>query len=261
MHKSNKPQETPARRDVTCAARAYYTAVSSDVRLFHFLINSVLAGDYVVFTAQRALDGAALAPEMTPENLTQTKPGANTKFLRMHRQAFLQMFVGRFVDTFQKYLVDVIREVLRRKPEILRSRKEVLTVEKLLRFKTIDELVQTIVERKVTGLSYEGFERLREWCVEKGIPLVVTPDDLPIVIELIACRNIIAHNRGIVDERYLEAVHKTECTIGGARNLSVDDIESAIRVLSKVVENLDVAATVKFGLATQPITDPLIIDT
>jgi hypothetical protein len=151
--------------------------------------------------------------------------------------------------------------VLRRKPEILRSKKESLTLEELLRFKTIEELVQTMIERKVTSLSYEGFERLREWCVDKGIPLVVTPDDLPKVIELIACRNIIAHNRGIVDGRYLEAVQKTEFKIGGARNLSVDDIESAIRMLGKVVQNLDVAAATKFGLATRPFNDPLIIDT
>lgn len=240
----------PTSRVVTSAARLYSDAVRGDLAFFHFLIDTVLAGDYVAFTARRALDGAERDPEMTPTKLATTQPGGRTLFLRKNSQAMLEMFLGRLVDTFQKYLVDIIRDILRRKPEVLRTRKESLTVEELLRFATIEELVQTMIERKVSSLAYEGFGRVWDWCVDKGIPLEATPEDLPLVIEFVACRNIVAHNRGIVDARYLEAVPTTTFAIGEKRNLSVDDIFSAAELLGRIVQNSDAAAIEKFGLPT-----------
>jgi hypothetical protein len=238
--------------NATSAARSYRDAVEADLRFFHFLIDTVLAGDYVAFTARRALNGVELDRELTPSKLASTEPGPRTLFLRRNSQALLEMFLGRLVDAFQKYLVDIIRDILRRKPEILRTRKESLTVEELLRFTTVEELVQVIIERKVSSLAYEGFGRVRDWCTEKGIPLDVSAEDLPAVVEFIACRNIIAHNRGVVDERYLEAVPSSALAIGATRTLSADDIFRAATLLGKIVEASDVAAIGKFGLPTQP---------
>lgn len=253
------PPTTPLEsRHFTLAARSCRDSVEADLRFFHFLIDSVVAGDFVAFTARRALDGAEWDHEMTPSRLATIQPGPRTLFLRQNRQSLLEMFLGRLVDAFQKYLVDLIRDILRRKPDILRTRKESLTVEELLRFTTVEELVQVIIERKVSSLAYEGFGRVRDWCAEKGILLEVDPADFPAVIEFIACRNIIAHNRGVVDERYLEAVPTTTLTLGQIRLLSTDGVLTAAQLLSKIVENSDAANVAKFGLSTTPDPPPTI---
>ena len=135
--------------------------------------------------------------------------------------------------------------ILRHKPEILRTRKESLSVEELLSFASVEELIQVIIERKVSSLAYEGFGRILNWCVEKGIPLEVAAEDLPAVIEIIACRNIIAHNRGAVDERYLEAVPTTALKLGQIRTLSPDDVFTAADLLGKIVESSDTAAVTR----------------
>ncbi|MDP4199206.1 MAG: hypothetical protein Q8922_05545 [Bacteroidota bacterium] len=225
----------------------------ADHSFFHFLIDTVLRSDFVTFTARRALDGVEYDKNMTPSELATSQPGHRTLFLRKNSQALLEMFLGRQIDNFQKYLVDLIREILRSTPSILRTRKETLTVDDLLQFSSIDELVQAIVERKVSSLSYEGFGSVRDWCNERGIPIEVEPEDLAAIVELIACRNIVAHNRCIVDERYLEAVPASQFRIGEKRSLTVDDIASAASLLGTVVQKSDAAAVAKFGLSTQPL--------
>ncbi len=52
-----------------------------------------------------------------------------------------------------------------------------------------------------------------EGTARKGIPLLVPDGQLSAVVELIAVRNLIAHNRGVVDARFLKATGATEPTL------------------------------------------------
>ena len=99
----------------------------------------------------------------------------------------LEMFVTRFVDAFEKYLVNLIREAPTKVPTMLRSPEPTLNMEQVLQCGSIEELVRDVVETKVGKLSYEGFADLQEWCGRKGIPLVVPHGKDGNLIEL-ACQ-------------------------------------------------------------------------
>jgi hypothetical protein len=251
--KSKEQPESPRLpREGTAAALAYAKGSTADLRFFHFIIQTVTRSDYVAHLARQALDGKELKVK-SPDELLEIGPGVQTKILRENRQAFLEMFFSRLVDNFQKYLVDVIREILRSKPTMLRTRQQSITLDELLGYERIEDLVHDVIERKVNSLSYEGFAALQEWCTERGIQIEVPAPRLETVIEVIATRNIIAHNRGFIDERYTRAVGAPKSRIGTHRLLSVDYFFDAYSLLSDVVFKTDTAARSKFGLLTVKI--------
>ena len=238
------------------AANAFFKASGSDLQLLQFITETVLAGDWVTYVAGQALDGKEDFKERDPARLAKEQPGSRTSFLRGKRQTLLQMFVSRSVDNLQTYLVDLIRIVLRARPDLLKTSKQSLTLEEILKHDTIDDLVHEVIERKVSSLSYEGFAALQEWCCTRGIPIQVPDQDLDALVELIATRNVIAHARGVVDERYARTVTSPRFKIGTLRKLQVDDFFAAITLLHRIVSETDNAATEKFGLPCVEIMPP-----
>ena len=228
------PSKSPP-SEGTAAALAYATASIADLQFFHFIIQTVTGIDYVAYVAKQALDGKDRDEVKSPDELLKIAAGARTKILRKNAQALLEMFFARLVDNFQKYLVDVIREILRSKPTMLRTRQQSITLDELLEYERIEDLVHDVIERKVNSLSYEGFAALAEWCTERGIQIDVPASRHATVIEVIATRNIIAHNRGFIDERYARTVGIPKSQVGTQRLLSVDYFFSAFWLLSDVV--------------------------
>lgn len=233
---------------LSSAAEAYFVALDHDLALHTLTIDVALRSDYMAFVARRALDGKGL-PDSDPVKLAQTDPGPITTELRKHSQQFMEMFLARTVDNFQCYIVDLVRAVLRKRPEILTNSQPSISVETLLSFSSKEEIVHYIIERKVNSLAYQGFKELQDWCTERGIPIVLPAGeqrhDLP---EIVATRNIIVHNRGLVDEKYLNVSANLSFKLGECRCLEPDDFFAVSHLMSECVLQTDVAAVRKFDL-------------
>jgi hypothetical protein len=154
--------------EATRSGMAYFMAVNEDYALFHLLLDTVLAGDHIGFATRELLDGVPEKEIPSPSELAGKSPGPRLLFLRGRRKLYLEMFVARLVDGFQTYVVDLIRAVLRARPEMLTSRQPTVSLEDILRHKTIEDLVQSVIERRVGALSYEGFAALQTWCAVLG---------------------------------------------------------------------------------------------
>jgi hypothetical protein len=238
----------PAREVGTSALLEYAWASACDFRMLHFVIDTTLAGDYAAHVLQQALDGKDDYKSRNPTSLARSEPGKRTQALRASRQELLEMFLNRAVDNFQVYLVDAIRVVLHKQPRVLADRKLELSLGYILKFDSIDALAKEIVEGKLQSLSYQGFGELEEWCTSKGIPLVLPEAARPQLVEYLALRNIIVHNRGRIDERYMKAVPNFRGTIGIKRTIDVDDLLQAFQVLDNVASMTDTAIADKFSL-------------
>jgi hypothetical protein len=235
---------------MTEPAEGYFLASLQIFGLFNFVVNTVISGDYMTYIAKKALAGEEIEKEIDPAILASKEPGPRTFQLRKYRQELLQAIFSRIVDNFEVYLVDILREVLKQKPEILRSRQQNITLEYLLQFQKIEDLIQDIIERKVNSLSYKGFLDIKQWYEEKGIPLIVDKEHSQGVVEIIAMRNIIVHNRGRVDEKYLRAIPTSSIKIGELRELSVDYLFSTLSILNTIVSETDHEIAQKFDLVT-----------
>lgn len=248
MTKEDETKEHPFPERGTSAALGYFWASARDARLFHFVLDTVLRGDYVYHVAQSALDGKVCETK-SPVDLAQKNPGPRTKQLRQSRQELLEMFLSRTVDNFQAYIVEMVRAVLHKQPRILSARKQELSLGYILQFDSIEALTRDLIEGKVATLSYEGFGELEDWCQSKGIPLLVPQGRREQVVELIATRNLIVHNRGIVDERYRKAVPASSFAVGHLRTLEIQDFQAATDLLDTVVRITDSAVAGKFGIS------------
>ena len=248
VSKKTEIQNTPVK--VTSVAQDYFKFSSKNLGLFNFVINIAITGDFGTYIARKTLDNQDYDKDMDPSILAEKEPGPRTRQLRQYRQEFLQAFFARFVDNFEVYLVDILREVLRKKPEILHSNQQTISLEHILQFNSIDDLLLDIIESKVNSLSYKGFLDLEQWYKDKGIPLSVRDEHRQVVIESIATRNIITHNRGRVDEKYLRTMPTSNYKIGELRVLQVDDLFSTLSVLDEIVSSTDLEIAQKFNLTT-----------
>lgn len=239
--------------EATQSGIEYFVAADEDYALLHFLIDTILASDHDGFATIQILNGVPDEQIPSPSEFAAKTPGPRTRFLRRKSQLLIEMFMARLVDGFQSYLVDLIRAVLKARPEILTSRQPSVSLEDVLQHKTIEDLLQSVIERRVGSLSYEGFAALERWCFERGLEIMVSETQRTALIELIATRNIIAHNRGRVDERYTKAAGATRFALGDRRKLNGEDYTDAILLLHGVVTATDSAAAAKFGLSTSSV--------
>lgn len=246
-------EQQPKTQFGTSALCEYLWTENCDMSLFSFTVDVVLRGDYVSHVAAQALAGNNLDKSLTPADLAKTQPGVLTTRLRQSSQEFLEMFVCRGVDNFQKYLVDVIRLALHKQPKILSERKQELSLGHILKFDSIEALARDIIESKISALSYEGFGDIEQWCQSKSIPIVVPHGKTAEVVELLALRNIIVHARGVVDDRYKSAVPSTTLEVGRKRELSIDDFITGMQLLSQVAGLTDAAIAGKFGIAQEDL--------
>jgi hypothetical protein len=237
-------------KKVSSSAEKYFQTSVRNLGLFHFVIDTVISGDFASHIARQALNGQEIDKDIDPATLAKKEPGPRTLQLRKYKQELLQAFFVRFIDNFEVYLVDILREALKQKPEILRSRQQTITLDYLLQFKSIDDLIQDVIESKVNILSYKGFSDLEDWYEEKGIPLIVENEKIVEVVEMIATRNIIVHNRGLVDEKYLRSLNTSTFKVGDLRELDVDDMFETLETLNTIVSATDQKIVQKFSLIT-----------
>lgn len=254
----------------TRSAIDFFVAAHKGLSMFHFIIDMAMRGDHVQRIAEAVLDRSANPGnpdfDKSPEELLKTDPGPRIKQLRRMRQELLELFLANAIDNFETYVVSIVREILKKKPQILRTREQTLTIEYVMQFPSIPELMNELIEGKVNSLSYEGFIALQKWCMKKQIPLAVPEGAQEIVVELIATRNAIVHNRGRVDDKYLRAIKNSNFKKDEKRTITVDNYLEAEPMLGSIVIATDDAAVAKYGLETLPVprhqrafqsTDPL----
>lgn len=243
---SKKHFPTPSKG--TRACEQYFTDSRSSVELLGFILDTIMGSDYVLAVAKQALEGPENLKIKSHGELAQKDPGPKTLYIRENSQLFLELFLARLVDSFQCYIVAIIHEVLNVQPQILANPQPTLSLEYVLQFQSLDELRTDVVETKVNDLSYKGFSKLQQWCTKRGIPVLVSSEHEPLLVELISIRNIIAHNRGLIDKKYLRTIPDSSFELGSRRVITVNELFEAEVLLNQVVAETDAAIQEKFGL-------------
>jgi hypothetical protein len=194
---------------------------------------------------------------MTADRLAQESPGPNVRYFSTQSQALMEMFLCRIVDNFQNYIIDIIRLALKTEPRMLYSKDDSVPLADLLSANSLTEVLHKVVEAKVSKLSYKSFSALQAWANSRGIP-IQEPDDLDTTVEeIIATRNIVVHNRGIVNEIYKALVPSSQLKIGDLRGLTEADLKSMVEVIRKTCKTTDALVVEKFGLPVLTEGSPL----
>jgi len=191
-------------------------------------------------------------PEMYRDTLEKIEKHGATRALReLHRTLLLEMMLCRGADNFLTYVTELLAVVFRTRPETLRS-SETVRLDAVLKHATMAELVHDLAERRVNQLSYQGMRDLSTYLTERlGFDLFPKPESLERAVRIIETRNLIVHNRGIVNELFLSRLPTTPAAVGEPVTLDTLQIFSDLEFIALSVYEADACGVEKFSLPAE----------
>jgi hypothetical protein len=176
-----------------------------------------------------------------------------------YRALMFQMMYTRAVDNFLAYVSELIALIFRTRPDTLKSNATV-RLETILQFKAMDDLISALTERRVQDLSYKGMKTLSEYLSKRlAFELFIRRDSLERAVEIIEFRNLIVHNRALVDSVFVERMPKYADRIG--KTLDVEDeheLPDTLEFLSASALDIDKRASQKFDLPRVEIREAVV---
>jgi hypothetical protein len=225
----------------TEACDRYTVDVTDLVAFVGFVAGLATRFDDVQRIAIQALRNTARSDEERERYEAELETGgATVQQLRELRHLFLQMMFSRAVDNFLTYVSELLALVFRTRRETLRS-SEMVRLDEVLRHDSMDELVISLADRRVNRLAYLGMREL--------------VDDLDRAIEVIEIRNLIAHNRAVVNRTFLGRLPGYVAEEGELVSLDIDRLLSELSFLTKAAYDIDGRAVAKFVLPTVTPSD------
>jgi len=162
---------------------------------------------------------------------------------------FVPVWTAKAVDNFNCYLSDVLTLVLLSCPDALKSKKSV-TYEEVLDCPSRDDVVRLLATKAVDALGHKGFDEVKRFLTDRlGISVSADADAEKTVREAIAVRNIVVHNRGRVNARFLQETGMSDVSDGGPLRSSVTRMREYLGALEQLVEEIDEELIKKFHLA------------
>lgn len=223
----------------TDAARDFYLAFAAVTRFANYVLGLVVAVSRMSDAAREALK------IIDDEILEQSSIDPGDEEVRSHlvelvlnRQSLLEVLLARHVDNYLNYLSFLLFEVFTQRPECMKSSEQV-KLEFVLEHTSMEGLVRDIAERKVEALSYSSFSSLAEFFDEHFSLAISTPDKADVLNESIETRNIVVHNRGIINQRYVTRTGKRQDQLGKRRTLSEHRLEVVVGAIRDSVISLD----------------------
>ncbi len=209
---------------------------------------------FVSLLAKRADELGQLAAKSSGEgnDAQKTESGA-LRALASFRRLELEFQLSRTTDHFLTYLSDLLGAIFILRPETMKS-SETVRVEEVLQHKTMDEVVRALAARKVGKLSYQGMKALADELQTKmGFPLFGCEHDLARAVRIVESRNLIVHNRGVVNDTFLSRTG-LKYPPGDRLPLQPKPVSDDMDLVAAFVFDIDRRAASKWGLARQPFT-------
>jgi hypothetical protein len=186
--------------------------------------------------------------EEARRKLEERKADPATEHFRSFLPLIIETVVTRSVDNFLTYISELLELVFVTRPETLHSDQKIAVTE-VLRYATREELIEALAERRVERLAYQGLSDLTDDLEARlGFKFFTSDDDFQTAVRTIAWRNLIVHNRAVVNNTFLRRVSSCKQKVGDRLRLTVDDAFAGIQSLARAVGDADVRAADKWGL-------------
>ena len=158
----------------------------------------------------------------------------------------IELMFSNAVDNFKTYIADIILLCVSKKPNLLFGKT--LDAKSIFQTDDINELRAALIEKHVAELSYGNIDDLIKFVKDRmGLDTLqkskITPKRLNRLIQI---RNIITHNRGIVNSLYITRSGSRSDRLGDA--VSVPHPLRTSGYLQRLAVLLDAQAVQKFGL-------------
>lgn len=160
----------------------------------------------------------------------------------------LRMAYVHLITLFEAALSDVVRASLLHMPKMLKSRRQ-MSYEEILSEADMSSLVKKIVEKEISDLTYGSVEEFVDYLkVKLNLPIEFLPEE---IVQLSRCkglRNLLVHNQGVVDARFLKDRLDAQYALGDSVVIDLDDWDSAHQLFGRVIKALENSVVRKFRL-------------
>lgn len=184
--------------------------------------------------------------------LATRSSGDPLSFLGKNLALMNNLLFGRGVDNFLTYVSEILYEVFLRRPEILKTSQRETTVAEVLEHATRADFIAFVAEDLVRELAYKGLANLNKFVGKKlKVPLVEKDTDLETLVRIVEDRNLIAHNRGVVNKLYLHRVAKPRHLLSRRLPFHTHETVEDYVFLHDVAADFDARVRAKFRLRKQ----------
>ena len=234
----------------TPSCRAFFETSLEIVSFKMMVLDAIIGFDKYAEGLKKVLEGAF---KNDSEYLDEMKEYWENRVdplehLRKRKQFFFQVIIVKHMENYLNYLSSLLNEIFTQVPDTLKS-KETMKVEDILSHSSLEELVESIAERKVESLSYSSFWKLREYFKNTFHIEICSQEATDTFVEYSELRNISVHNRCKVNERYLERTGSNNFSLGETRVIEATDVYTLTNILSESVRDIDVNARKKWALS------------
>ena len=171
-----------------------------------------------------------------------------------HRQLVNKILLTRAVESFQLYMLQILRLIFEAQPNLLKSESPIAAAV-VLELRTFEQIAFHLAERKLHDLSYKPLSDLQKFlkdCV--GLDLFRSQKSFEIVLLATKIRNLIAHNDCNVSQQFQQRTNDitNPLTLDKHSKVLIDDdwLRRASYALDDVVFDFDDTASAKFDLKT-----------
>lgn len=169
-----------------------------------------------------------------------------------HRQLVNEILLSRAVETFDLYVLNILRSIFEAKPEILKSQKAV-DAATLIELRTPEEIIYYLSERQIGELGYKPLSELRKWILGRtGINLFKNENIFETALLASEVRNLIAHNDCKANDIIRKRIgnHSTQLDISENGKVRISDewLRKLCYTLDGAVFDFDEAASEKFEI-------------
>jgi hypothetical protein len=201
-------------------------------------------------TANILLEQGGVLDKDKPEVTHRARHGVGAvQALMTREQMLLQILLCRGVDNYLIYLADLLGLVFSSRPETLRT-DDKISYQDILQFKSMDDLVNFLAERKVHSLAYKGMRDLAGYLSNKlGFEICEQSEALERIVLVIELRNLISHNRAVINRIFKERQPKFPGEIGQVIRLNMPRTLQDLDLLAASVCDIEERAAKKWKFA------------
>jgi hypothetical protein len=224
---------------VTPALASYLNDLHSRLGLQAYLWRIIVKADY-----------GRGDPTKFPKPGDPAPPESVVAQMDIHGPVLDEMLFCRGVNSFLTYLADMMTLIYEKYPKKLPSNKQ-MTYGFCIEHHMAGDLISALAEETVIGLTHQDFDALAKY-FKKNLDLVLFKENIESAKAALSVdiRNIITHNRGIVNRFFIQRNPNFAADLGKHVGLSKDENPEMLADPGYCARQLDLRAIKKFGLAT-----------
>ena len=168
----------------------------------------------------------------------------------IHSAVLDEMVFCRGVNSFLTYLADLMTLIYEKYPKKLPSNKQT-TYGFCIEHHMAGDLISALAEQTVMELTHQNLDALAEYFKKHlDVMLFKKDTDTANAALCVDIRNIITHNRGIVNRFFIQRNPRFADDLGKRVVVDEKDSKEMLATLGYCARQLDLRAIKKFGLAT-----------